>query len=220
VPAFIGIVLCIVAAIAELAQCDPAANSAVGTALIVALLLLGCARNSPWSHWRALAHLDRVHAQIARKYNQQGWVQMVSASSLPVAIGDQTLFAQASFYWPDSLKQRLWYPTDLALSARYPAAVTEQLNLLRAGTFVSFPTIDWTKFYTANPHFLLVVYSSQDAWLPIWLAHQPRNRVKIEMLGPDFPSIVTLNGPKVEPTVYDIQILSPVGLQASVRAGP
>lgn len=199
VPAFIGVVLCIISALAELAQ----RNTAPVAALILALLLLGCARNSPWSHWRALVHLDRVHAEDIRKYTQQDWVQLVSASSLPIAFGDQKLFAQACFYWPDSLKRRIWYPTDLALAARYPDAVTEQVNVLRAGRLVFFPTMDWQKFSDANPHFLLVVYWTQDTWLPSYLAHQPRNRVRIELLGPDF------NGADViAPIVYDVQLTS------------
>jgi hypothetical protein len=223
VPAFLGIVLCLVAAVAELARNDSAAGdvpaAAPAVALIAALLVLGCARNSPLSHWRTLARLERVHTNNVRSYNQQGWVRLIADSSLPVAISDQKLFAQAFFYWPDPLKRRLWYPTDLALADRYPNAVTEQLNLLRAGRFVPFPTMDWKMFSAAHPHFLLVVYSLEDTWLPAYLAHQPRDRVKIELLGPDFSGPNGPTAPPAVPVVYDVQILNPAETQPYAGTG-
>jgi hypothetical protein len=205
VPAFIGIVLCILSAVAELARRD----DAPGVALILALLLLGTGKNSPWSHWRSLARLGHVHVMDGQTFNQQSWVRLVAASSLPVAISDQKLYAQACFYWPDSMKRRLWYPTGFEWAAHYPDAVTEQLNLLRADKFIFFPIMDWQRFSALYPHFLLVVNSFQETWLPSYLAHQPRSQVKIELLGPEFS----------DPAVYDVQILNPTEPRQSAATG-
>jgi Dolichyl-phosphate-mannose-protein mannosyltransferase len=195
VPACIGIVLCIFAAVAELAQQEVA----LGAALLAALLLLGCARNAPWFHWRSLARLDRVHMRFVQGYNRQNWVRLVAASSLPVAVSDDQLYLKSRFYWPPQMQQRLWFPTSLSLASNYPDSATIQLNIVRTGKLLSLPAMDWKDFSAAYPHFLLVVGNARSAWLASYLAHQPRSRVKIELLGPGFKA----------PAVYDVQLTNP-----------
>jgi hypothetical protein len=200
--ALIGIVLCIVAALAELSN----RQASLGAALLVALLLAISVRVGSF-RWHALAHPTRVHANFIREYDRQAWVKTVAASSLPVTIADPELYVQARYYWPAALQQRLWYPTSVAMFPRYPGSVTAQLTIMHTGKYFDLHTMDWAAFSARHPHFLLVTGSPQDAWLDSYLTHLSSSRVRIELLGSSFGA----------PAVYDVQLLNPAAPQLSMK---
>ena len=202
-PALIGIVICVIAAVAELSH----RQIALAAALFVSLLLAVCAKTASMVHLRTLAHPQRVHENIARAYDLQPWVQLAASSPLPVVMANPNSYTQARFYLPEAIQHRLWYITDLALIRRYPESSSTQISIIRTGKFVFLPSMAWEDFAARYPHFLLVNSSPEDAWLPGFLAQQPRDHIKIELLGPDFSGF----------SVYDVQVLNPAQPQASAN---
>lgn len=190
-PAFIGILICMVAAAAELSRRE----QALGAALLAATLLAVCLRGSKFDA-HAIIHPGEIHTSMTRSYNEQPWVKIAAGFSLPIVITDPGIYIQSHFYWTPAMQQRLWYPTDFDLAAKYPASITDQINISRVGKFFPLQTMDWPRFSAENPHFLLVTGSPQDAWLDAYLADLPRSQVTISLIGPAFTA----------PSVYEVRL--------------
>lgn len=146
---------------------------------------------------QVLMHPARVHEHLQASYNDQPWVKLVAASSLPVLAGDHSLYTPLSYYAAPPLERRLYYLTDFAEANLYPRSTTAQVNFLLFGRVLSFQTMDISSFLPSNPHFLLVAGTDPAMWLPTYLIRkEQQGGVTLELLGPDFNS----------PNVYDVRV--------------
>ena len=196
-PALMGIVLCIIAVLAEWTR----RQSALGAALFAVMLLVAIQKFISLRPWRTLTHPGQIHTRIAQSYNRQPWIQMADNSGLPVAVANMNLYVTCYYYCPAALRQRLSYITDLSLGSQYPDSLTVQVSSLRLKKFIPLTSIDWNTFSLAHHDFLLVTGSPFGEWLPSYLIRQPRSRVNIEFLGPQFEP--------ENPEVYEVKLLSP-----------
>lgn len=192
-PTLIGIILCGVAAVAYLTR----RQKAFGTALLAALLLPCATKSLISSPWHRLEHPNRIHSELARGYDSQSWVRLVAASSLPVVVSDHLLSLKSQFYWDASMRARLFDVTDMALVHAYPESETVQLTYIHTGKRLSLPVMGWNQYAEGHSDFLLVGDGDRLSWLLPYLLSQPRNHIRITLLGPGMAG----------PAVYRVQLL-------------
>jgi len=191
----IGIAILIVTIAAEQAK----RTKASGAVLFVLFALITLPRHleSLRQGVRVITHPDSVHNQLQSKFNNQAWVKLIEASSLPVLAGDHSLYTPLSYYASPSLKRRSYYLTDFAEANQYPRSMTAQINFLLFGQLLSFQTMDISGFLPSNPHFLLIAGTDPAMWLPTYLMRKEQEGgATLELLGPDFNP----------PNIYDVHV--------------
>ena len=191
----IGLAILLVTVFAEHARRTQAAG-AVLLILFAAVTLRKDLKTIP-EGLHAMAHPERVHAQLEASYDSAAWVKLLEGSDLPVLVGDHLLYTRLECYAPPELKQRLYFLTDIAEVKKYPLSSTSQMNFLLFGKRLSYQTMDVGSFLPEHPHFLLAVGPMVGTlWLPAYLLNQQQEgNASLRLLGPDFTA----------PNVYDVQ---------------
>lgn len=143
---------------------------------------------------RAMAHPREVHAALATRYDSEGWVKLLEASDLPVAVGDHLTYTRLECYAPAELKRRLYFLTNFAQVRSYPLSETSQRNFLLFGNRLGYQTMDVGSFVPERRHFLMVVGPMGGTlWLPPYMMTQAQKaNASLRLLGPGYegPEVV------------------------------
>jgi len=174
-----GFILCLLAGVAEL--CRRNRHAGLIFFALIALLFV-CNENGAYliDGVAALLHPTRPHQALQAEVRQQAWVQRLNATTLPIAVDNET-YGALDLYAPPELAGRTWGLTDLAEPEQHEGAMTDQTNLVQFSRRFPIRTMDVAAFMQQNPHFLMIVQrqARHFEWLPEYLLARQRTNANL-----------------------------------------
>lgn len=201
----IGLVICVLAGLGEIAR----RNQAAGLVLFALVLILaGCDNGADLMDGiTALPDGGHAHKQMESDVMGCKWVKRILSDPRPIATDNDT-YMLLDFYSTPELRTRVYGLTDLPEAAKYDGAMTDQMNFTLFSRKLPIRTMDVEAFVKTRPDFLLVAKRVRRnyTWLPEYLLERQRTKgdVRIQLWDLDDED----NDMDNARVVYEVQMLA------------
>jgi hypothetical protein len=147
-PLTLGIVLLVVACVAESLK----RNRAAGSLLLALLLLIFLRDQHP-----VLSQALHARSSISTQFVKQDWVRALDQSPLPVIAPNAYVYLPLQHYAPPELEQRLYYTSNTPAGMRLDEDRGNQLNMELFSQRIPLRVQDFASFAAQHPQFLVVL---------------------------------------------------------------
>jgi len=171
----IGLVICVLAGMAELARRSAAAGLVLFA--LVAILTVYDNGGDLMDGITSLPDAGHAHKQMQNDVMGCKWVKRMLSDAVPIATDNDT-YMLLDFYSTPELWTRVYGLTDLPEAAKYNGAMTDQMNFTLFSRKLPIRTMDVEAFVKTYPHFLVIAKRVRRnyTWLPEYLLERQRTK--------------------------------------------